>query len=206
MSELRDAIQASLRAADPYLDGGQYEGQEVGDDLDLSFFELHGVELTSCSLAGVNMQKASFYDCTLVGCDLSNANLDGAYFARTRFKDCKLEGTRLTKAFMKTCTLQGCQCRYMNLGESKLEEVMLNRCDLREAFLSDVRLRKGFRLEECDLTRADLFRTKLRGIDLSTCEIAGLTLGEDRSELRGAIISVEQAQDVAVMLGLRIKD
>lgn len=205
MSELCDAIRESLSVADPYLEGGSYEGQSVDADLDLSFFELHGVELTRCSLAGASMQKASLYNCTLVGCDLSNANLDGAYLSHSRLVDCKLEGTRLTKAFMRSCTFARCQCRYFNLGESKLENVVLRRCDLREAFLSDVHLRKGLGLEECDLTGADFFRTRLRGIDLSTCEIAGLTLGEDRSELKGAIISAEQAQDVAVMLGLRIR-
>ena len=46
----------------------------------------------------------------------------------------------------------------------------------------------------------------LPGIDLSTCEIAGLVLSSDFHELRGCIIDPEQAVDLVGMLGVKIKE
>jgi uncharacterized protein YjbI with pentapeptide repeats len=96
--------------------------------------------------------------------------------------------------------------RYANLGEVTMEGVALVRCDLREAFVNEVKLRKRTRLDHCSLVRADLFRTMLKGVDLSTCDIAGIAVSDTRQELRGAIICAEQAVDVVGMLGLRVKE
>lgn len=203
---LQEAIATAQANDDPYVEGVSAHGEVLDATGDLAFFEFHGLELERCVLAGLSARKARFYDCTFVGCDFSNATLLEAYFSRSRFVDCKLEGAQLAQAQFKSCTLSGCQCRYVNLGEATLEGVTLVDCDLSEAFLSALRLRRRTRLTRCDLMRADLFRTPLKGLDLTTCNIAGIAVGERRDELRGAIISAEQAVDVAALLGLRIAD
>ena len=72
-----------------------------------------------------------------------------------------------------------------------------------DAFLSELKLKK-LKFAYCDLTRADFFRTPLKGMDLSTCTISGIALSDDRHEITGAKISAAQAIDVALMLGVKI--
>lgn len=205
MGALQEAIERARREDDPYLEGICAKDDTI-DMVDLEFFEMHNVELEQCSLVNANLAKASLYDCTLVGCDLTGANLSEAYLARTRLVSCKLTGAVLTKAILRSTRLIDCQCRYLNASEAKLEGALLQGCDLRESFLNEVRLQKRSRLEQCSLVRADLFRTALKGVDLSTCDIAGITVSDTRAEMRGALISAEQAVDVATMLGVRIVD
>lgn len=204
MEALLEAIERARSNDDPYLEDMHVAGETLEPGTDLGFFEFHGIELEQCSLVGINLAKASFYDCTLIGCDLSNANLTEAFLTRTRLVACKLTGASLNKAILRSIRLIGCQCRYLNAGEAKLEGTVLEDCDLRESFLSELRLQKRSRLERCSLVRADLFRTVLKGVDLSTCDITGIAVSDTRAELRGALISTEQAVDVAALLGVRI--
>ena len=206
MSLLEDAIDYARQADDPYLENLHVTGQALEPNRSLRFYELHGVELDHCMLAGVDFSKASFYDCILTDCDLSNASLEEAYFARTRFVGCKLEGARLGKALLRSSRFVDCMCRYANMGEMTIEGSSLIGCDLREAFLNEVRFRGKPQFDKCDLTRVDLFRTSLKGMDLSTCNIAGIAVSDTHNELRGALISRDQAQDLVGMLGVRIVD
>ncbi len=206
VGSLTDELQRARDAGDPYVEGLVASGESLGEGIDLSYYEFHGVELDHCSLVRVNLAKASFYDCTLTQCDFSNAVLSEAFFSRTRLVGCKLEGAQLNGAILRSSRFVDCMCRYLNLGEAKLEGAVLERCDLREAFLSEVRLRRKTKLQDCDFTRADFFRASLRGVDISSCTLTGIGVSTDRSELRGAVVSVEQAPELAALLGVRFTD
>ena len=68
----------------------------------------------------------------------------------------------------------------------------------------DAILAKRLRLEGCDLTRAELFGTKLAGVDLSSCEIAALRVSDTFRELRGAKVGIDQAPDLIGLLGVKL--
>lgn len=55
------------------------------------------------------------------------------------------------------------------------------------------------------MIRTELFRTSLKGIDLSNCDISGIIISDLFSELRGAEVSYEQAAELARLLGIKIK-
>ena len=69
--------------------------------------------------------------------------------------------------------------------------------------MSQLRL-KRLRLESCDLTRAELFGTRLRGVDLSTCEIQAMRVSDTFVELRDAKIGLDQAPDLVSLLGVKL--
>ena len=60
-------------------------------------------------------------------------------------------------------------------------------------------------LKKVDLTGCELFRTALKGMDLTDCDLDGITLSEGCGELRGAKISPPQAAVVARILGIQVE-
>ena len=58
--------------------------------------------------------------------------------------------------------------------------------------------------ESCDLVEADFSHAPLRGIDLRTSRISGITL--NISDLKGAVITSLQAMDLLPLLGVIIED
>ena len=204
-NQLARAVERARMALDPYVEGLSLNNQILEEGTDLTFFEFHSMELEASSLISQNFKKASFYDCTFANCDLTGSDFTSAYYTRCRFIDCKLEGAILTEAIVRTCRLIGCQCRYLNAGDATFENVRFEDTDMSEAFLSEVKLKRSCKFSGCKLVHADLFRTNLRGIDLSTSEISAIQTSEDRHELKGAIISLAQAPEIAMMLGVVIE-
>ena len=50
----------------------------------------------------------------------------------------------------------------------------------------------------------DFFKTPLKGIDLSACEIGGIMVSDTYKELQGVKISPLQAVDIVHLLGVKI--
>lgn len=74
-----------------------------------------------------------------------------------------------------------------------------------ESSWHSVRLRRAA-FDACDLTQADVFRTPLAGIDLSTCDIQGIVVSSDFRELRNCLVSPLQAVELAGLLGVKVKE
>ena len=71
-------------------------------------------------------------------------------------------------------------------------------CNYRKSQFSDVVFKN------CE---AEFHRTSLKGIDLTSSEIAGIRIGSiPGGELKGATVTSLQALDIARMLGITIKD
>ena len=73
---------------------------------------------------------------------------------------------------------------------------------MKESFLTDCTL-KDTHFLECDLTGSEIDHTALKGIDLSTCQLAALRISP--MDLKGALISEWQAIDLVGLLGVIIK-
>ena len=65
---------------------------------------------------------------------------------------------------------------------------------------------KELTLEKVDLTGAELFRTSLKGTDLSRCTIDSISLSASCAELKGAKIAPHQAAVVARILGIDVAE
>ena len=74
---------------------------------------------------------------------------------------------------------------------------------MENTFMSEAKLKK-FSLSDVEFTNVDFFKTPLSGVDLSDCSISGLMVSDSFSELKGASMNVEQAAEVARMMGIII--
>ena len=149
------------------------------------------------------------YECangsTFEGCRFIGCAMDRSWLNRVDMRDCSAPGMSLLQARLAQVSALSTDLSYANLSETLIDRLSLGNCKLREAALQRAKL-KRVRWDACDLTRIDVFGTPLAGIDVSGCAFAAPVLSGDFHELRGAVVSVEQALDVARLLGVRIAE
>ena len=56
---------------------------------------------------------------------------------------------------------------------------------------------------DCELYRTQIFRTNLKGIDFSTCNIEGFVV--DKDNLKGMVVNQFQAVELSKLLGIVVK-
>ena len=87
---------------------------------------------------------------------------------------------------------------------ARLRGVTFSACDLGNASLNECTW-KALRLDKTVLRSASLLHTSLAGLDLTGCELDGIAVSDTNAELRGAVVTMEQAAMLAKRLGLVIK-
>ena len=177
--------------------------KETVSELDGSKLEYKRMQFFHCRFVDCDFSGAEFYHCSWYGCDFSRCRFSESYFKQTLIQASRGDAGVFTDSVFRQCRFQDSSFCYANFFVLLLEECLFSGMQLRQGVLARVKLKKT-RWESADLTGAELFQTPLKGVDLSHCEIAGITLSDSFSELRGAKISPLQAVDVARMLGVQI--
>lgn len=174
-------------------------------DLDARKVGFAGVEFDYCRLSASIFDKASFVDVRFRDCDFSGSSFTDAYFSRCEFLTSKWVGAGFAGALLRQSTAQGCSFQYANFDSASLRGCVLRECDCTGAVFSNVTFRE---IETADnkLTAVNFFHTPLKGMDFSHDLVDGWILSEGLEELKGAIFSPFQAVDLALLLGIRIKD
>lgn len=173
-------------------------------DMDLSGQRFSGVFFENCRLPGSFFNRASFVDVRFKGCDFSNCLFEEAYFNRCEWISCKWVGASLEGSTFRQTEIVSSNLEYCNLDHSLWDYVRIKDCDLSQAYLSNCRLKKA-ELENCRLMRTSVHRTPLHGMDLTSCELGGLVLSENFSELKGALVRADQALELSRLLGIVIQ-
>ena len=133
-----------------------------------------------------------------VSCDFA----DG-FFRNCKISECKAEGNNFHACHIRDTVFSGCNMRYSGFNKNVWERVKLENCNFSDTALSELKLKTPV-FAKTDFTHADFFKTSLKGIDLSGCEINGIAVSDTLYELRGVKITSEQAVNVAQMLGVKI--
>ena len=103
----------------------------------------------------------------------------------------------------KDCKVRDSSFRYGNFSKSLWNRTSLTGCDLREASMAEARV-GGLEPHGSNFQGADFFRTPLKGLDLSDCQIQGITVSESLQELRGLKINPGQAVDLVPLMGVQL--
>ena len=81
--------------------------------------------------------------------------------------------------------------------------MIVEECDCMRSVLSDCRI-KNILWKNCRLEGANFFKTWLRGMDFTTCQLEGITVSDTFEELRGARVTNLQALELSRLLGIEI--
>lgn len=168
----------------------------------LAELRVYQCRLEGCRLPGAVLRRAEFVDTVFDRCDLSGADLDGAYFSRCVFTGCKGVGARMQQAVLKNVRIERCNFSMCDFTGAAFASVLVDDCDLSGAWLTECRHRQ-LELRQVKLCSASLFHTPLKGLDLTGCRIDDITVAAE--DLPGVIVDTWQAAGLARLLGVVVK-
>ena len=177
------------------------------EDLDLPNEDMHGREfngciLRRCRLNNADLRRASFVDVVFDHCDLSGVRMEDVVCQRVRFDNCRMTGADMISAVLRNTVIASGKADYLNLSGAKLDHVLMDHLNMQEAALEGCTLRQ-VEIKDCDLTRTTIAQTPMKGVDLRSDVLDGIIVGI--GDLRGMIVTAEQAADLARLLGLVIR-
>lgn len=177
--------------------------QEQLAGLDLSRLEYIRVRFHKCRFTRCDFSRAVFYESAFEGCDFSNCSFLDTVWNKSQVNGCKGDGGKFIGSRWKDCVVTDSTFRYGNFSKSQWSRSTLTGCDLQEAALAEARV-AGLEAHSTSFLGADFFRTPLKGVDLSDCQIQGITVSESLQELRGLRINPGQAVDLVPLMGIQL--
>lgn len=174
----------------------------VGEDmkgLRFSNVLFENVRLMECDL-----QKCSFIDVVFKNCDLSNCDMSQGYFNRCEFITDKAIGLKLTKTIMKDVAIIESNLEYANLTGISMNAAELINSNFGSASITECKL-KNITCDQAEFINTNFFKTPLKGIDFTKSTLIGIIVSNEGTELKGAIVDLYQAAEIAKLLGIVIR-
>jgi uncharacterized protein YjbI with pentapeptide repeats len=185
--------------------------------------DLEGVRLDGCDLAkrhGSRMRldsvrwiggalseskvaELSWLDVECERCDLCLVEWPAAKLTRVVFRDCRATGARWSEAELEDVRFVGCQLECASFAGARFRRVSFEQCRLRDADFGGADL-AGTIFGDCELHGVDLLGAKLAGADVHTSSLREVRI--DARDMRGLVVSREQAAVLAQLLGLVVRD
>ena len=168
--------------------------------------ELDADQFLECIWNRVNVSGSfrgtRFTDVIFDHCDFSNAVFDETSFVRCQFSQCRMTGISLIEAAFTDVTLEKCTCAYANLNCTRWNRASFDEVLFREAAFGESVL-NGVTVQTCDFTGCELPGTSLKDVDLSDSVLQNIMIRPE--DIKGAILSTEQAVICAQLLDVKIK-
>ena len=195
-ADLLDKLSREERVEECAFTGESYAGEN------LKSLDVLRCRFVKCDFSGCNMEQAGFRDTVFEACDFSNCDFTKAAFQRAVFQGCKLMGADFVEASLRHVRFSDVSGGYVNFADSKVQDTAFEKSRLPNAAFLRCRLAASF--DTCDLQQSLFQQTPLKEIDLRTCRLQGLQVA--LPDLKGAVVTPLQAVDLAVLLGLVIRE
>ena len=171
-------------------------------DARMGTLHVDGSELDGVRLAGGQFGSAVWKDVRLSRCDLANVRARRMDLLRVAFVDCRMTGLTTDAVDWKDVLVRNGDLSYAQVAGGTFQSCEFEGCKWQEADLQNTDF-SGCVFRSCDFSRADLRGARLNGADFRTSEIEGMVVGIH--DLRGAIVSADQAIVLSRVLGIVIK-
>ena len=174
---------------------------EAGEQADLSYTDLSGLNLVNANLRGANMESVDLVFANLKGANLLDANLLGAKLMVANLKGANLLDANLLVAKLTGAKLIGANLEHANLRSAKLVGARLEGANLLDANLKHADLMVA-NLEGANLTRANmkfanLERANLGHADLTFADLKDANL--NHADLTGVnLTNVKNLPDISM--------
>ncbi len=150
---------------------------------------------------GSELRNIDASDCIFYKCDFSNVYLSEGIFHRAKFIECKMIGSILAGASLQHVEFRECNLDYSSFKFSRIKKIEFNHCSLVNTDLGSSELGQII-FNESNLQEAEFSGCNLSGIDFTTCNIEGIIVRID--DLNNAIVTAEQAVELAKLMGIKV--
>ena len=194
------------------------EGQREETDIVNKRFE--GIFLTKFDGKEIRFRQSVFINCKLMGC-----YFDRTWFTDVKFINCNFYNTSFSDAVFKQCAFEnckgekadfyGCTMQHVSFTDgyftgagfdaSRMSYIMGNHTDFTEAGFSQCKFANTDWMNVC-FQKAEFFKTSLKDMNFSSCNIDGIIISDNMSELKGMKVNLFQAVDLAKRLGIEIEE
>jgi len=195
-TDLLDKLSLDERVEECLFTGVSYVGEN------LKSLDVLKCRFVKCDFSECGMELAGFRDTVFEACDFSNCDFSKASFQRTIFQGCKLMGADFIEGSLRQVRFLDVSGDYVNFADSRIQDTVFEKSKLPNAAFSRCKLAASF--DMCDLTQSLFQQTLIKDIDLRTCQLQGIQI--TLPDLRGAIVTPMQASELAVLLGLVIRE
>ena len=206
LTEVRDA--AELMEAAREEEGEIFRRQFTGTFLsriDGSHISFQQVVFQNCKFLGCFFDRASFADVKFINCDFSNSSMNDVNFRSCAFENCKALGTDFYGSIIRHVSMKNCNFRDAGMDAVRMSYVKAYHTDFTEASFSKCNITNVDWKDDC-FKNASFFKTWLKDIDLTECDITGIVISDAKDELREVVVNLEQAIMLAKRLGIVIKE
>lgn len=180
----------------------EYTNEEIVD-IKMNRIEFDGVVFSKCRFVNCDFTGSSFLNVTFLNCDLSNCRFQDCYFRDTKLNECKGDGSNFSQSSLHRVIIESGSFHYSNFTNTLSDNFCMYNVDFCDSAFQEMKIKKII-FHTVNLSRCDFFKTKLKGVDLSTCTLEGITVSDTFKELQGAKINPIQAMDIVQLLGLKI--
>lgn len=135
--------------------------------------------------------------------DAANANLGESGWRDAYIHESRLTGAQLNFAHMIRTVFDACQMNHCQLQECTLKESRFENCDLRGAYFNGSQM-QGTVFEGSNLAGADFSRAVIAKCDFRRANIEDIRISPE--QLRGVIVTPDQALYLARLLGLDVRE
>ena len=206
LAEVRDA--PGLMEAVRKEEGEIFRRQFIGTFLsriDGSHISFQQVVFQNCKFLGCCFDRASFTDVKFLNCDFSNSSMNDVSFRSCAFENCKALGTDFYGSIIRHVSMKNCNFRDAGMDAVRMSYVKAYHTDFTEASFSKCNITNVDWKDDC-FKNASFFKTWLKDIDLTECDITGIVISDAKDELREVVVNLEQAIMLAKRLGIVIKE
>lgn len=191
----------------PWVSENFYETVSFTDQIcpnkTVSLVKLDSCTMNHCDVSGSVFPRLHADNVQIEKCNFSNVQMEEVHFFKMRFVESKLTGIQFIKplfedVFFDHCTIQLAQMRF---GSGK--KVVFDHCDLSKSDFYEMDM-SGWIFKDCILNEAQFSKCKMVGTDIRRSSINNISI--DVLQLRGLIVTSDQAMYMAPLLGITISD
>lgn len=147
--------------------------------------------------------KFSFVDSKFEFCDFSNVSFSSESIIRSHFAESKFVGFDLSEELVWDVIFDTCDFTLANFADIKFQNVLFQNCLFKDTRFFSCHF-KNVEFLDSTFENIEIFRTPLAGIDFSKSTLIGGKFCTE--DLKGAIVSSEQALALSKLLGMVICD
>ncbi len=173
--------------------------------IDGSYVSFQQTVFQNCKFLGCSFDRGSFTDVKFINCDFSNSSMNDIYFKSCAFENCKARGTDFYGSNFRHVSIENCNFRDAGMDAVRMSYVKAYHTDFTEASMSKCNITNVDWKDDC-FKNVSFFKTWLRNIDFTECDISGIVISDAKDELREVIVNLEQAIVLAKRLGIVIKE